>query len=76
MLASQGHLRRLWALAAQQPMRRALGLGNAGDFGELSSIVQSLPLHAWMTTTTTELLSMAMRKSPLVAKWRSPLVAR
>ena len=54
-LASQGHLRRLWALAAQPPVRRALGLGNASDLGELSSIVQSLPLHAWMTTTSTEL---------------------
>ena len=54
-LSSQGHLRRLWALAAKAPVRRTLGLWNAHDPGELSRIVESLPLHAWMTTTTTEL---------------------
>jgi muconolactone delta-isomerase len=54
-LSSQGHLRRLWALAAAEPVRRTLGLWNARDPGELGTIVESLPLRAWMTTTTTEL---------------------
>ena len=54
-LSSQGNLRRLWALAAEGPAWRTLGLWNARDIGELDSIVQSLPLYAWMTATTTEL---------------------
>jgi muconolactone delta-isomerase len=54
-LSSQGNLRRLWALAAEEPARRTLGLWNARDRGELGSIVESLPLHGWMTATTTEL---------------------
>ena len=54
-LSSQGNLRRLWALAAEEPALRTLGLWNARDPGELDSIVKSLPLYAWMTATTTEL---------------------
>ncbi len=54
-LSSQGNLRRLWALAADEPALRTLGLWNARDPGELDSIVKSLPLYAWMTATTTEL---------------------
>jgi muconolactone delta-isomerase len=54
-LSSQGHLRRLWALPAEDPVRRTLGLWNAGDPGQLDSILKSLPLYAWMTATTTEL---------------------
>jgi muconolactone delta-isomerase len=54
-LSRQGNLRRLWALAAEEPGRRTLGLWNARDPGELTSILESLPLYAWMTATTTEL---------------------
>lgn len=54
-LSGQGHLRRLWALAAQPPLRRTLGLWNARDDEEIDTIVQSLPLYSWMTTTTTQL---------------------
>jgi muconolactone delta-isomerase len=56
-LSSQGHLRRLWALPAEDPVRRTLGMWNAGDPGQLDSILKSLPLYAWMTATTTELAS-------------------
>jgi muconolactone delta-isomerase len=54
-LASQGNLRRLWALATEGPARRTLGLWNARDIGELDSILESLPLYSWMTATRTEL---------------------
>jgi muconolactone delta-isomerase len=54
-LSGQGHLRRLWALPAEGPVRRTLGLWNAGDADELDSILESLPLYAWMTVTITEL---------------------
>ena len=54
-LSSQGHLRRLWTLAAEQPVRRTLGLWNAHGPGEIATILESLPLYAWMTATTTEL---------------------
>ena len=54
-LSGQGHLRRLWALAAQPPLRRTLGLWNARDDEEIDTIVKSLPLYPWMTTTTTQL---------------------
>ena len=54
-LSSQGNLRRLWALAAEGPARRTLGLWNARDPGELDGILDSLPLYRWMTATTTEL---------------------
>jgi muconolactone delta-isomerase len=54
-LSGQGHLRRLWALPPEGRVRRTLGLWNAGDADELDSILESLPLYAWMTVTTTEL---------------------
>jgi muconolactone delta-isomerase len=54
-LSGQGHLRRLWALTAQPPRRRTLGLWNARDADEIGNILESLPLHAWMTATTTPL---------------------
>jgi muconolactone delta-isomerase len=54
-LSSHGHLRRLWALEATAPVRRTLGLWNAGDLAELDAIVEALPLYPWMTVTTTEL---------------------
>jgi muconolactone delta-isomerase len=54
-LSSQGHLRRLWALPAGGDVRRTLGLWNARDANELDSILESLPLYAWMTVMTTDL---------------------
>jgi len=53
-LANQGHLRRLWALPAEAPVRRTLGLWNARA-GSIEAILESLPLYAWMTITTTPL---------------------
>lgn len=54
-LSSQGNLRRLWALPAEGHARRTLGLWNARDLADLDSILESLPLYAWMTATTTQL---------------------
>ncbi|WP_242342889.1 muconolactone Delta-isomerase family protein [Anaeromyxobacter terrae] len=51
-LAEQGHLVRLWALPGQG---RALGLWRAQDRAEMQAIVESLPLHAMMTTEITPL---------------------
>jgi muconolactone delta-isomerase len=56
-LSSRGHLRRLWALPAEDPVRRTLGLWSARDADELDNIVKSLPLYPWMAVTTTELSS-------------------
>lgn len=51
-LAGQGHLVRLWLLSGQG---RALGLWRAHDLAEMQAIVESLPLHAMMTTEITPL---------------------
>jgi len=54
-LAEQGHLLRLWALAAEPGHGRALGLWRARDAAEMQAILDSLPLDAWMTVDTTPL---------------------
>jgi len=54
-LSTQGHLRRLWTLAAEEPVRRTLGLWDASGPAEIGTILESLPLYAWMTVDTTEL---------------------
>jgi muconolactone delta-isomerase len=46
-LAGDGHLERLWVLPGRG---RALGLWRAKNEAELQAIVESLPLHAMMTT--------------------------
>jgi muconolactone delta-isomerase len=51
-LASQGHLRRLWALPGQG---RALGLWQARDGAQMQAIVDALPLTPWMSTQVTPL---------------------
>lgn len=51
-LASQGHLRRLWALTGQG---RSLGLWRARDAAEMQAILTSLPLDPWMSVQTTPL---------------------
>jgi muconolactone delta-isomerase len=74
-LSGQGHLRRLWALPAEEPVRRTLGLWNARDPNELDNILKSLPLYPWMTVTTTELSPHASDPATLkcgVAELRPP----
>lgn len=53
-LAGQGHLLRLWRLPGKG---QALGLWRARDAAEMRSILESLPLYAWMTVQTTPLTS-------------------
>jgi muconolactone delta-isomerase len=43
---------RLWVLPGQG---RALGLWRAQDPDEMQAILESLPLHPWMTVQTTPL---------------------
>lgn len=54
-LSAEGHLLRLWALAAQPDRRRTLGLWRAGDVEEMSGIVAALPLNPWMEVDITQL---------------------
>jgi muconolactone delta-isomerase len=54
-LAGRGYLARLWALPAAPDGPRTLGLWRARDPGELTAIVESLPLSGWMTIETTPL---------------------
>ena len=51
-LATQGHLRRLWALPAAPGVRRGLGLWRAGSSAEMAAVVDSLPLRPWMAVET------------------------
>jgi muconolactone delta-isomerase len=53
-LAAQGHLERLWVLPGQG---RVLGLWQAQDAAQMETIVNSLPLDAWMTAHITPLTS-------------------
>jgi muconolactone delta-isomerase len=50
-LAAQGHVSRIWRL----PDGRALSLYRAADQAGLDAILQSLPLHPWMSTQVTPL---------------------
>jgi muconolactone delta-isomerase len=52
VLASQGHLLRLWALAGAG---HTLGLYQARDTAQMATILASLPLAPWMTTDTVPL---------------------
>ena len=54
-LAGQGHLVRLWALPGERDSRRTLGLWRARDTQEMTAVLDSLPLHAWMTVETERL---------------------
>jgi muconolactone delta-isomerase len=51
-LARQGHLERLWVLPGQG---RSLGLWRARDSAAMQTILQSLPLFAWMIVEITPL---------------------
>ena len=54
-LAEQGHLQRLWVLPSRPGDLRALGLWRASDAVAMTAILQSLPLHAWISAETTPL---------------------
>jgi muconolactone delta-isomerase len=51
-LGDEGHLLRVWRLPGEG---RLLGLYHAADAAELQSALESLPLHAWMSTQVTPL---------------------
>jgi muconolactone delta-isomerase len=54
-LAAQGHLLRLWTLPPEQGRARTLGLWLAEDPAGMQAILESLPLYAWSSVTTTSL---------------------
>lgn len=54
-LAEQGHLQRLWMLPPASGDQRTLGLWRALDVGGMTAILESLPLHAWISVETTPL---------------------
>jgi len=51
-LAAEGHLERLWQLAGEG---QSLGLWRAADAADMQAIVESLPLHDWMSVQMTQL---------------------
>lgn len=53
--AGTGNLVRLWLLPSAPGETRALGLWFAADLGQLTEIIQSLPLLPWMAVDTTPL---------------------
>ncbi len=54
-LAQQGHLERLWMLPSQPGELRGLGLWRAPDTAAMTAILESLPLHAWLSAEITPL---------------------
>jgi muconolactone delta-isomerase len=54
-LAEAGRLERLWVLPPDPGDPRALGLWRAPDARGMSAIVESLPLHPWISVETTPL---------------------
>ncbi len=54
-LAAQGRLIRLWALVQGPGRPQTLGLWRAHDTAEMTLVLESLPLHAWMSTDTVPL---------------------
>jgi muconolactone delta-isomerase len=56
-LAEQGHLIRLWLLAAWQDGSHALGLWRSQDAAQMRAIVDSLPMAPWLTEEITPLVS-------------------
>ena len=53
-LARDGHLMRLWLLPAAH-RGHALGLWSAADAAGLRAVLESLPLHSWMSAEATPL---------------------
>jgi muconolactone delta-isomerase len=54
-LGEQGHLLRLWKPPAEPGQWQTLGLWSAGNAAEMTAVLESLPLYAWMTAQTTPL---------------------
>ena len=54
-LTAQGHLLRLWKPPPVPGEWRTLGLFAADDENELQTVLDSMPLHVWMTVTVTPL---------------------
>ncbi|MGA9776005.1 MAG: muconolactone Delta-isomerase family protein [Candidatus Dormiibacterota bacterium] len=54
-LAEQGYLVRLWTPPAEPGEWRVLGLWRAADAAAMEAILESLPLHRWMTAEITPL---------------------
>jgi muconolactone delta-isomerase len=55
-LAVQGHLIRLWLLAAWPDGSHALGLWRAQDGAQMRAILDSLPMAPWLTEQITPLV--------------------
>jgi muconolactone delta-isomerase len=55
-LAEQGHLIRLWRLAAWPDGSRALGLWRGQDPAHVRAMLDSLPMAAWLTEKITPLI--------------------
>ena len=49
VLATEGHVLRVWRPTPEDGRRRAIGLYRADDEAELNAILESLPLYPWMT---------------------------
>lgn len=54
-LAERGRLKRLWFVRGQPGRAPILGLWGAADAADMAAIVDSLPMHDWMSFDTTEL---------------------
>ena len=55
-LAEQGHLIRLWLLAAWPDGSHALGLWRSRDGAQMRAILDSLPMAPWLTEEITPLV--------------------
>lgn len=55
-LAEQGHLTRLWPLAAWPDGSHALGLWQSRDGAQMRTILDSLPMAPWLTEEITPLV--------------------
>jgi muconolactone delta-isomerase len=55
-LARQGHLVRVWQVAAGTGRTRVLGLYRADSKAQLDGLLGALPLFEWMDTSITPLL--------------------
>ena len=49
VLATEGHVLRVWRPTPDDGRRRATSLYRADDEAELNAILESLPLYPWMT---------------------------
>jgi muconolactone D-isomerase len=64
-LVDDGHLVRLWRLAAAAGGRPALGLYRADSQAQLDGLLRALPLYEWMRVTVTPLEPHPNDPSPL-----------